>query len=130
MQAGGSRYVLRKKPPGRVLASAHAVEREFQVLAALQATPVPVPAALCLCSDASVLGTPFYVMGHVQVGHNCCSEKAPCSSHLNMLAKHATMHGNGPVMQVCGHACECGLEASTNNNLAVMQVHVSRWKHV
>lgn len=67
-QAGDARYVLRKKPPGKVLASAHAVEREYQVLAALQRTPVPVPAALCLCTDAAVLGTPFYVMGHVQVG--------------------------------------------------------------
>jgi aminoglycoside phosphotransferase (APT) family kinase protein len=43
LQAGGSSYVLRKKPPGKVLPSAHAVEREFKVLAALQATPVPVP---------------------------------------------------------------------------------------
>ncbi len=59
--------MLRKKPPGEVLASAHAVEREYQVLAALQRTRVPVPPALCLCTDAAVLGTPFYVMGHVQV---------------------------------------------------------------
>lgn len=40
---GGAAYVLRKKPPGKVLPSAHAVEREYRVLAALQATPVPVP---------------------------------------------------------------------------------------
>jgi aminoglycoside phosphotransferase (APT) family kinase protein len=72
MQAGGTRYVLRKKPPGKVLASAHAVEREFQVLAALQATRVPVPAALALCTDAGVLGTPFYVMGHVQASRPLC----------------------------------------------------------
>ena len=68
LQATNSKYVLRKKPPGRVLASAHAVEREFRVLAALGNTPVPVPAALCLCEDDGVLGTPFYVMAHVQVG--------------------------------------------------------------
>lgn len=43
LQAGGATYVLRKKPPGRVLPSAHAVEREYRVLAALQGTPVPVP---------------------------------------------------------------------------------------
>ena len=66
-QAGGVQYVLRKKPPGQVLASAHAVEREFQVLAALKDTPVPVPKALCLCQDSAVIGTPFYIMEHVQV---------------------------------------------------------------
>ncbi|EFN52386.1 hypothetical protein CHLNCDRAFT_138837 [Chlorella variabilis] len=66
VKAGSASYVLRKKPPGRVLPSAHAVEREFRVLAALQATPVPVPRVLCLCEDASVLGTPFYVMEHVR----------------------------------------------------------------
>lgn len=66
MQVNGKQYVLRKKPPGQVLASAHAVEREFQVLAALKDTPVPVPQALCLCQDTSVIGTPFYVMAHVE----------------------------------------------------------------
>eukprot|EP00891_Asterochloris_glomerata_P001698 jgi/Astpho2/1698/fgenesh1_pm.00032_%23_14_t len=66
IKAADAKYVLRKKPPGRVLASAHAVEREFRVLAALRNTHVPVPAALCLCEDTSVLGTPFYVMSHVQ----------------------------------------------------------------
>ena len=55
--------MLRKKPPGRLLsASAHAVEREYRVLAALADTAVPVPRVLLLCEDATVLGTPFYVM--------------------------------------------------------------------
>ncbi len=71
MQANSTQYVLRKKPPGKVLASAHAVEREFQVLAALKDTPVPVPKALCLCQDAAVIGTPFYVMEHVQASFHC-----------------------------------------------------------
>lgn len=72
MQVDGKLYVLRKKPPGQVLASAHAVEREFQVLAALKDTPVPVPTALCLCQDTSVIGTPFYVMEHVQASPPSC----------------------------------------------------------
>jgi acyl-CoA dehydrogenase len=60
---GGRRLVLRKKPPGRLLASAHAVEREHRVLTALAAAgAVPVPRPLALCEDASVVGTPFYVM--------------------------------------------------------------------
>jgi aminoglycoside phosphotransferase (APT) family kinase protein len=67
LQAAGKRYVLRKKPPGRVLASAHAVEREFLVLEALGGTKVPVPIARALCSNPAVLGTPFYIMDHVQV---------------------------------------------------------------
>ncbi len=59
------RLVLRKKPPGVLLPSAHAVEREYRVLRALSGSAVPVPAALALCEDASVIGTPFYVMEHV-----------------------------------------------------------------
>lgn len=59
----GPRVVLRKKPPGRLLPSAHAVEREYAVLAALAAAGgVPVPRPLALCEDTRVLGTPFYVM--------------------------------------------------------------------
>ncbi len=57
-------FVLRKKPPGKILASAHAVEREFAAMRALRGSPVPVPAALCLCEDAATLGTPFYLMSH------------------------------------------------------------------
>jgi aminoglycoside phosphotransferase (APT) family kinase protein len=58
-------YVLRKKPPGRLLPSAHAVEREYRVIKALAGSAVPVPEALFLCEDATVLGTPFFVMRHV-----------------------------------------------------------------
>ncbi|EFJ21246.1 hypothetical protein SELMODRAFT_233033 [Selaginella moellendorffii] len=60
-------YVLRKKPPGKLLQSAHAVEREYQVLAALgKEGTVPVPRVFCLCNDPSVIGTPFYVMDYVE----------------------------------------------------------------
>jgi aminoglycoside phosphotransferase (APT) family kinase protein len=57
--------VVRKKPPGDLLPSAHAVEREYRVMKALDGTGVPVPKALGLCDDASVIGTPFFVMKHV-----------------------------------------------------------------
>ena len=56
------RYVLRKKPPGTLLASAHQVEREYRVMAALSGSGVPVPTMRCLCTDDSVIGTAFYVM--------------------------------------------------------------------
>jgi acyl-CoA dehydrogenase/acyl-CoA dehydrogenase family protein 10 len=56
------RMVLRKQPPGQLLASAHAVDREYRVLRALEGTRVPVPRPLALCQDKAVLGTQFYVM--------------------------------------------------------------------
>eukprot|EP00256_Glycine_max_P056025 XP_014623452.1 probable acyl-CoA dehydrogenase IBR3 isoform X2 [Glycine max] len=60
-------YVLRKKPPGTLLASAHAVDREFQVLQALGAhTKVPVPKVFCLCNDPTVIGTAFYIMEYLE----------------------------------------------------------------
>lgn len=60
------RYVLRRKPPGRLLPSAHAVDREYRVLSALAAHgAVPVPRTFALCTDDSVIGTWFYVMEHV-----------------------------------------------------------------
>ncbi len=58
-------YVLRKKPPGRLLPSAHAVDREFTVLKALAESPVPVPRVHLLCTDESVIGQMFYIMDHV-----------------------------------------------------------------
>ncbi|MCH9670921.1 MAG: phosphotransferase [Gammaproteobacteria bacterium] len=60
------RYVLRKKPPGKLLPSAHAVDREYRVISALGASDVPVPRTLVLCEDDSVIGTAFYVMEHVE----------------------------------------------------------------
>ncbi|KAI0389262.1 acyl-CoA dehydrogenase family member 11 [Xylariaceae sp. FL0594] len=59
----GKRYVMRKKPAGKLLSkAAHKVEREYRIIAALGSTEVPVPRAYCLCEDERVIGTPFYVM--------------------------------------------------------------------
>ena len=66
LSAGEANYVLRRKPPGELLASAHAVDREFRVLDALRETPVPVPNAVALCTDDSVIGSMFYVMEHLE----------------------------------------------------------------
>jgi aminoglycoside phosphotransferase (APT) family kinase protein len=63
--ADGRRLVVRRPPLGHVLATAHDVGREFRIIAALGPTPVPVPAALAVCSDESVNGAPFYVMEFV-----------------------------------------------------------------
>ena len=60
------KYVLRRKPPGKLLPSAHAVDREFRVISALYPTGFPVPRPFALCTDDSVLGTMFYVMDCVE----------------------------------------------------------------
>ena len=59
-------YVVRKKPPGQLLPSAHQVEREYRIYQALADTNVPVPQTYLLCEDDSVIGTPFYVMEYIQ----------------------------------------------------------------
>ncbi len=63
LKADSGRYVLRAKPPGKLLKSAHMVEREYRVMAALAATEVPVPQVYCLAEDAqSPIGRAFFVM--------------------------------------------------------------------
>ena len=58
-------YVLRRKPPGKLLPKAHAVDREYKVITALYETDVPVPKTYGLCEDSSVVGTPFFLMEYV-----------------------------------------------------------------
>ena len=65
LTASSGRYVLRAKPPGHLLASAHQVDREFRVMKALAGSPVPVPRALSLSEEASSIGRMFFVMSHV-----------------------------------------------------------------
>jgi aminoglycoside phosphotransferase (APT) family kinase protein len=62
----GKKYVVRRKPPGHLLPSAHAVDREYRVITSLGATDVPVPRTYALCEDEAVIGTPFYVMDFVE----------------------------------------------------------------
>src|SRR5262245_12868187 len=64
LAAGGREFVLRRKPPGKLLPSAHAVDREYRVITALQNTGVPVPRTYLLCEDPAVVGTTFYVMSY------------------------------------------------------------------
>lgn len=65
LEAGGKSYVLRRRPPGVLLASAHAVDREFRALNALSKAGIPVPRPLVYCDDPDVAGSAFYVMEHV-----------------------------------------------------------------
>ena len=64
--SGGRKFVLRKKPPGNLLPSAHAVDREFRIISALQDSDVPVPRALHLCQDPDIIGTDFFGMEMVE----------------------------------------------------------------
>lgn len=66
LTAAGKSYVLRRKPPGELLKSAHAVDREYRVISALQDTDVPVPRTYLLCEDESVIGSMFYVMEYME----------------------------------------------------------------
>jgi aminoglycoside phosphotransferase (APT) family kinase protein len=66
VRAGGKRYVMRRKPPGQLLPSAHAVDREYRVITALRATDVPVAKTYALCTDDSVIGTAFYLMDYIE----------------------------------------------------------------
>ena len=96
--ADDARYVLRKKPAGTLLPSAHAVDREFRVISALHGGAVPVPQPFFLCTDDSVIGTMFYVMGYA-AGRNfwnatlpgmTTSERAAVYDEMNrvMVALH------------------------------------------
>jgi aminoglycoside phosphotransferase (APT) family kinase protein len=62
MRAGSGEYVLRRKPPGKLLPSAHAVDREYRVITALRDSGVPVPKTYVLCEDPAIVGTSFYLM--------------------------------------------------------------------
>lgn len=66
LEAKSGTYVLRRRPPGKLLASAHAIDREYRVISALHATEVPVAQPLHYCDDESVIGSAFYLMSHVE----------------------------------------------------------------
>jgi aminoglycoside phosphotransferase (APT) family kinase protein len=89
------KYVMRRKPPGKLLPSAHAVDREFRLISALRPTGFPVARPYGLCTDDSVIGTMFYVMEMVegrilwdQTLPNCCpaERRAIYSAKIKILA--------------------------------------------
>jgi len=92
-------YVLRRKPSGQLLKSAHAVDREFRVQRALAETDVPVAKVHVLCEDDSVIGSMFYVMDHVQGRHFddprlpdlAHDERRPLMDEMNRVL--AAIHG-------------------------------------
>jgi aminoglycoside phosphotransferase (APT) family kinase protein len=89
--ADGAQYVLRKKPAGVLLPSAHAVDREFRLISALHGSAVPVARPLCFCTDESVIGTIFYVMEHV-AGRNLWDATLPDMTPLERAALYDEMN--------------------------------------
>ncbi len=88
---GRPAYVLRKKPPGNLLPSAHAVEREYRVTDALKDSGVPVARPLALCEDPDIIGTPFFVMDHMS-GRNFWDARLPGMSPNERLAIYDEMN--------------------------------------
>ncbi|MES2532223.1 MAG: phosphotransferase family protein [Pseudomonadota bacterium] len=90
----GPQLVLRKQPPGELLKSAHAVDREFRILRALAPTDVPVPPALFYCDEREVIGTPFYVMERLQgrvLSNYALPEVAPRERRAYLVALAETL---------------------------------------
>ncbi|OUR77703.1 phosphotransferase family protein [Alphaproteobacteria bacterium 46_93_T64] len=91
------KYVLRKKPPGKLLPSAHAVDREYKVLTGLQGSGVPVPRTYCLCMDETIVGTIFYIMDFVDGD----IEWDPALPHLNNKERFAAFNSmNGAIAKL------------------------------
>ena len=84
-------YVLRRKPPGKLLPSAHAVDREYRVIRALHAQNFPVAEPLVYCGDESVAGTPFYVMNFVN-GRVFWEPQMPGSNPAERVAVYDAMN--------------------------------------
>ncbi|HEX4882494.1 MAG TPA: phosphotransferase family protein [Casimicrobiaceae bacterium] len=82
--------VLRKQPPGPLLPSAHAIDREYRVMSALAKTSVPVPRMVGYCDDAAVLGTPFYLMERVP-GRVFAAHALPGLAPAERSAMYASM---------------------------------------
>lgn len=91
LQASSGAYVLRRKPPGKLLKSAHAVDREFRVQKALEGSAVPVAKMHLLCEDDSVIGSAFYIMDYVR-GRNFDDPTLPGMEPAERAAIFAEMN--------------------------------------
>lgn len=101
--SGSRRLVLRKQPPGKLLPSAHAIDREYRIISALKDTGVPVPPAVLYCTDPDIIGTPFYVMERLdgRVFHDCTLPGVSVADRgamvLSMAETLARLHAVDPL---------------------------------
>ena len=91
LTAGRSQYVLRRKPPGQLLPSAHAVDREYRVITALARAGIPVARSRMLCMDESVIGTAFYIMDFID-GRVFWDQSLPDMTKLERAAIYDEMN--------------------------------------
>lgn len=103
LSAGHRRLVLRRRPPGKLLESAHAIDREYRVLGALAKTDVPVPRVLAYCEDDAVIGSAFYLVEYLD-GQVCWDAEIPdvtpavrSALYDGMNAAFARLHALDPV---------------------------------
>ncbi|MDO8693494.1 MAG: phosphotransferase [Sheuella sp.] len=91
LSSGKQKLVLRKKPPGALLPSAHAVDREYRVMNALQGSDVPVPKLFAFSDDSSIVGTPFYLMEFLE-GRVIVDQSLPGMTRTERTATYMEMN--------------------------------------
>ena len=124
IQTPERKYVLRKKPPGKLLPSAHLIEREYRILRALPSDQVPLPRARLLCEDAAIIGTPFYVMDHVE-GRVITGVTLPQLSPADRTAVYADFARVAAALHTVDYRA-CGLEDFGKPNGYVAR-QLDRW---
>ena len=117
-------YVLRKKPPGRLLPSAHAVDREYRVISALAGSDVPVPRARLLCEDDGIIGQTFYVMDYVP-GRVFAGREMPDCPLAEVTAMFTSMAGVLGALHAVDYAA-VGL-GDYGRPAASVQRQIARW---
>jgi aminoglycoside phosphotransferase (APT) family kinase protein len=108
VDAGARRYVLRRKPSGPILPSAHAIEREYRAMQALADTDVPVPRVRLLCEDPEVLGSAFYLMDFVE-GRILGDQTLPGMAPDERRAIYTELNRVLARLHAVDH-CACGLQ--------------------
>ncbi|MGA0179107.1 MAG: phosphotransferase family protein [Burkholderiaceae bacterium] len=126
LDAGGRSYVLRSKPApaSQLLPSAHAIEREYRVMAALHTTGFAVPRMLAQCEDESIIGRAFYVMQHMQgrvLWDQSLPDMTPAQRHAHYMAMNQALADL--------HRCDVGAAGLTDFGRAGQYVErqIARW---
>ncbi|MCI0547716.1 MAG: phosphotransferase [Candidatus Rokubacteria bacterium] len=117
-------YVMRRKPPGKLLPSAHAVDREYRVITALAGSGVPVPRTWALCTDDQVVGTWFYIMDCVR-GRVLTDPRLPDQSPAERAALYDSMNGILARLHTVDHQAVGLGDFGKPGNYYARQIH--RW---